>query len=316
MFVNSELNPAELRRLDLNLLPVFFALMQARSVKLAAERLGLTAPAVSMALARLRRATDDMLFVRTRGGLEPTARASDLADTLAPCLHSLREALLGQRGFDPATTERVIRFATPDDLENYIVPPIVARLARDAPGVSLVLRPADFRAAPGQLDRGEADIALTATPALERRHRHEVLQANESFLVLFDPTQIKLRSRAPLTLDAYLAVPHLLRSPDGELSGLIDRNLSGMGLQRRVSVALSRFALMPYLLRSTPSVANVPATTARLMSAEFGLSAAPPPLATAPTFDVSLVWHARNDADPALVWFRQIVRDSMADLVP
>ena len=230
MFVTSAINPVEFRRVDLNLLPVFFALMQARSVKLAAGALNLSAPAVSMALARLRAATDDPLFVRTRAGLEPTARALELADALEPCLHGVREALMGRRAFDPSTADRVIRFAAPDDLENYLLPPIVARLAREAPNVALVLRPADFRAAPGQLDRGESDLALTATPpALEKRHRHEVLQPQERFLVLFDRAQLGLEADALLTKEVYLAAPHLLRSPDGELRGVLDRTLARSG---------------------------------------------------------------------------------------
>ena len=314
MFVNLDLNEIELRRIDLNLLPVLHALARTHSVKGAAERLGLTAPAVSMALARLRALTGDPLFVRGRAGFEPTPRALELVDALEPCLVGVRDTLLGRRGFDPATAQNTFRFAAPDDLENYLVPAVAARLATEAQGVSLVLRPADFRSVPGQLDCGEADLALTATPQLDRRHRMSVAQPNEHFLALYDPAQLNIAGGGSLTLDQYLSVPHLLRSPDGELTGVLDRALAQVQRSRRVSVAVARFTIMPYLLRATPAVANLPATTARLMADEFGLATSPVPVTDPPTFNVSLVWHARNDADPALIWFRGVVTAVLASL--
>lgn len=141
-----------------------------------------------------------------------------------------------------------------------------------------------------------------------------MVQPAEGFLVLFDRRQLGLLGDASLSMERYLAAPHLLRSPDGELSGVLDRALAGLGQRRTVRVAVSRFTLMPYLLRATPAVANVPATTARLMAAEFKLSAVPLPLADPPRFDASLVWHTRNDADGALNWFREVVITALKEL--
>ena len=310
--MNLDFNEAELRRVDLNLLPIFAALMRERSVKGAAGRLGLSSPAVSMALGRLRLMIDDPLLVRGRDGLEPTTRALRLADQIAPCLHAAREALLGRDRFVPALAEGVLRFASPDDLENYLVPQLVERLSREAPGLSLAVRPADYVVVPAMLDDGEVDLALTATPpGLNRRHRHKVVQTAECFLALFDPEFIDGWNGEALTLDQYLSVPHLLRSPAGDFNGVLDVALAAVGRTRRVSVSVARFTVMPYLLKCAAFIANVPATTARLFAKEYGLTVSPLPIDAQPRFDVSLVWHLRADADPALAWLRDVVTQEL-----
>ena len=313
--MNLDLNEIELRRVDLNLLPVFCALMRSRSVKGAAERLRLGAPAVSMALSRLRATVGDPLFVRGRAGLEPTPRALALAHEIGPALDALRGGVLGQPAFNPATSERTFRFAAPDDLENYLVPRLVERLVNEAPGVSLVVRAADYKVVRQLLDSGEADVALTAPPAaIERRYRREVVQASETFLALYDEAQLKMAPGNCLTRDLYLATPHLLRSPSGELSGMIDQLLSAQGLQRCVSVSVARFTVAPYILKRIPSIINVPATTARLFAQEFNLAVCDLPLEITPTFDVCLIWPARADADKGLAWFRNLVREVLGSL--
>ena len=305
MFMNYEFSEIDLRRLDLNLLLVFAALMRERSVRRAAARLYLGPPAVSMALARLRETVGDPLFVRAAAGMQPTPRALALHERIAPALTDIHAAVFRTGGFDPMRAERIIRFASPDDLEIVLLPRLLKLLEREAPGVTLVIRSADFRSAPAMLDSGDAELALTATPvALERRHRHEVLH-EEGFAAMFDPQRLGFGAHG-LTLERYLAVPHLLVSPSGALNGPVDRALAPLGHTRRLRMALTRFSTLPFLLRASPCLANVPATAAWYYGEAFGLAVAPLPLTT-PTFGLSLVWHARDDADPAIVWFKQQV---------
>ena len=121
-------------RYDLNLLPIFVALMQERSVTRAAERLGMTQPALSNALSRLRVTFQDQLFIRERYGIQPTPIAVELAPTIAEALAMLNDALLGQQGFDPATAERLLTVAPNGYVELVLVPALVAKIQVVAPG--------------------------------------------------------------------------------------------------------------------------------------------------------------------------------------
>lgn len=226
--MNGDFSEIELRRIDLNLLLVFSALIRERSVTRAAARLFLGPSAVSMALGRLREEIGDALFVRTAAGMEPTPRAHALWAEISPALGAIELAVRGARRFDPLSAELTIRLAAPDDLEFVLVPRLLERLEREAPLVRLVVRPSDFRTLLGRLDGGDADLALSATPTsgIERRHRIRPLH-RDGFAVLYDAGQ--LGRTGALDLDAYLDVPHLLLSITGDLHGLIDERLTEMG---------------------------------------------------------------------------------------
>jgi LysR family transcriptional activator of mexEF-oprN operon len=307
-----DINEIELRRLDLNLLLVFAALMRERSVSRAAARLRLGASAVSMALARLRTTVGDDLFVRMGPGMQPTPRAEALWLLLAPALGSVQQAMRGARGFDPALSELVIRFAAPDDLEFVLIPELMALMEQRAPHMRLIVRPSDFRTLLAALDGGDADLALSATPqsGLETRHRVQPLH-RDTFAVLFDPVMIG--SVGPLDLETYLALPHLLLSPAGHLHGPMDERLAEMGRARTVLAALSHFPTMPFLLKRRRAIVNMPSIAAGYYAAAYGLAVCPPPLAS-PDFEVALIWHVRTDGDPAHAWFRNVVANVVSSL--
>lgn len=307
-----EFNETELRKLDLNLLLVFSALMRERSATRAATRLYVGRTAVSMALGRLRSALDDPLFIRTGGTLEPTVRATELWVELEPAFGAIEAAVRRSRRFDPATTETVFRFAAPDDLEFVLVPRLLDCLARQAPNARLVVRPSDFRTLLERLDSGDADLALSATPTsgIERRHHVRHLH-EETFSVLHDPMSLALST--PIGLDDWLATPQIMVSIDGTLESGIDEHLAGLDLDRRVVSAVAHFPTLPFILRSRAVLANVPSTAAALFATEYDLEASPLPL-DGPSFDVSLVHHARTENDPAQIWFRALVRAEIDNL--
>lgn len=258
MFVSMDFNETELRRLDLNLLLVFSAVMRERDVGRVARRLGVGASAISMALGRLRDLVGDELFVRMGAGVEPTPRAEAFWRALQPALASIQQAVR----FDPATADSVIRFAAPDELEFVLIAELLARLERFAPRVRLVVRPSDLRTLLARLDTGDADLALSATPYEGLGRRHHVLPLHrDSFAVLFDPAMVRLP--APLDLEAYLALPHLLLSVAGDLRGPIDDRLAEIGRARTVLAAVSHFPTMPFLLKRRCALANLPATAVR-----------------------------------------------------
>jgi LysR family transcriptional regulator, mexEF-oprN operon transcriptional activator len=144
-----------------------------------------------MALARLRDQFKDPLFVRTAEGMDPTSRAIELLAPIGDSLANIQRALT-PRQFDPSTAKGRFRLGSPDDLEVVLLPRVLARLQREAPGLSLSVRATDFHAAPVQLDRGEVDVAVTASPPeLGAHHRHEVLYV-EDFAVLCDAAYLGL----------------------------------------------------------------------------------------------------------------------------
>ena len=295
----------ELRRFDLNLLLVFSALMRERSVTRAAGRLYLGASAVSMALARLRGVTGGDLFVRTRAGMEPTPLALTLWSAVEPALAGIEAALNSARTFDPLRSTAILRLAAPDDLEFVLVPRLLERLAREAPSMRLVVRPADFRTVLARLDAGDADLALGATPSrgLERRHHVQVLM-REGFSVLFD--RDRLGVEPPIDLETYLTVPHVLLSPAGDLTGALDTAIAAIGRTRAILAAVSHFPTIPFVLKRSRALANVPRTAAAHFAKVYDLAICPTPL-VAGEFDVSLVWHTRVDRDPTQSWFRGMV---------
>ena len=302
-----EFSEIDLRRLDLNLLLVFSALMRARGVKRASKRLFLGPSAVSMALGRLRDLLGDELFVRASAGMEPTPLAEQLWAALEPALGQIDAALRDVRRFDPGTAELTFCLAAPDDLEFVLVPRLLERLAADAPGVTLVVRPSDFQTLLDRLDRSDTDLALSATPTrgIERRHRTWALY-REGFSVLYDRERLGLRG--DLGLDAYLRTPHLMLSVSGELRGPIDDALERIGQSRKLRCAVSHFPTIPFILKAQAALATLPSTAAHYFARTFDLELTPPPLVT-PSFEVSLAWHARTDADPAHCWFRSLVAE-------
>ncbi len=302
----------ELRKLDLNLLLVFSAVMRERSVSRAADRLYLGASAISMALGRLRDTFEDPLFVRVGSVMEPTARAIAFWEELAPALQCIDQAVRASKPFDPSTTERIFRFGAPDDLEGILVPRLIGRLHIEAPKARLAVRHSDFRSLLEVLDADQADLMLSATPerGLEARHRVDPLY-EEEFLTLYDRHQ--LGQRGPLTLETYLSTPHALLSLDGGLRSGLDKQLEKDGLDRDVQVAVTHFPTIPHILKSTQMIANVPGTAARWFASQYDLEVHPAPI-NFDTFEVSLISHVRTTNDPAIDWFRELVSSEVTVL--
>ncbi len=310
-FMNGTFSEIELKQLDLNALLTFTALMRERSVTRASHRLMVGPPAVSMTLARLRETFDDPLFVRAGRDMVPTVRAEALFARIEPALSVLGDTLRNPGSFNPATATRTLRFASPDDLEITLVPALLKELSQRAPGIQLIIRAADFRNVPSLLDKDEVDVALTATPPfLEKRHRFEEIY-EEDFSAVFSPRQTKLSE--PLTLDDYLATPQVLLSTRGDIRGPIDTYLATINRTRNILASVPRFSTVPFILKSRRSLVNMPTVAARHYAKQFKLRAVPLPFAS-PTFRVSLLWQLRAEHDPAVAWFRELVRECVITL--
>ncbi|KRE97856.1 LysR family transcriptional regulator [Frateuria sp. Soil773] len=289
----------DLRRLDLNLLPVFHALMQERHVTRAAERLYLGQPAVSGALKRLRAAFGDPLFVRGRAGMEPTPRALELARQVDALLQGLHGALTANRPFEPQASSRVFRIGSSEAVGAALFPRLVRHLASEAPGVRLVTLDTDRHRVAAMLERNEIELALGMHDEGPGWLRQRPL-FEWRFVCLYNAALIRPR-RTKLDLREFLRHPHLLTSFKGELHGYIDEELAALGHARRVLFANPHFATNPFIVRDTAALVTVPDYIARIWSRDLGLAISPLPFPL-PAHRVSATWKASMDGDAGLRW--------------
>lgn len=296
------MHEANIAAVDLNLLVALQALLAERHVTRAAARMGLTQPAMSHALARLRDTLGDPLLVRSKIGLQLTPRAASLAEPLDRLLLDAGALLAPPKRFDPRTSTRRFRIATSDYMEIVLMPALLEHLGREAPGVDVVLSRYAGRDT-RQLDDGEADLLLipgmTGAPSGVLAQR--ILSEKFVCVVRADHPLVGKK----LTLDRYLELAHVLVSPGGARGGIVDDALAKLGKTRRVAVMVPHFLVAPFLVERTDLVLTLAARIARSLAPAVKLKAlAPPSELNLPGFDMRLVWHERDHADPAHAWLR------------
>jgi DNA-binding transcriptional LysR family regulator len=296
--------------LNLNLLPVLDALLTERSVSRAGARLGLSQPAVSNALAQLRAVLGDPLFVRQRGGMAPTERALALAGPLRAALTALESGLEPPAPFDPARSQARFTIVTNDFVAFVMLPRLLARIQREAPGVHLQIRAWQEHRVPPDLERGEADLMLGFYPTLPPAHQHAPL-FEDGFLWVVRKGHPRVRGKLPLSL--YTRLQHVLVSHQPDARGAYDEVLSARGLSRDVVLRVSHFLLVPFIIVSTDYVAALSELVARPFAQILPLQLIKPALVP-PRATVQMVWHDRTDASPAHAWLRKVVAEISRDL--
>ncbi len=292
----------DFRKIDLNLLVVFHALMQEQSVARAAGRLYLGASAVSMALRRLRELFGDPLFVRAGARMAATPRAEALAPRVAALLESAHHLVYRVETFEPNESERVFRLGASEPCEISVVSQLLAEMRRRAPKASLIVRAVDSTHVGAMLDNGSIEAAMGYFDDLPAHHARVTLCHHE-FACLFDPRQLDIGT---LDLPTYLAHEHILVSQNGDLSGAVDERLGELGLARRVVASAARFSALPSWLTRSPVLATLSADIAQEMARTQGLHTRPLPFAV-DGYDIQLAWHRRLDDDAAASWFRALI---------
>ncbi|HEX6440592.1 MAG TPA: LysR family transcriptional regulator [Stellaceae bacterium] len=299
----------DIRAVDLNLLKAFDALISERAVTRAASRIGLSQPAMSHALSRLRGLFGDDLFVRTQSGMEPTAHAREIAPLVAAAIEHIEAALNLGAGFDPETS--AVTFTA--GMAEYAEVALVGRLARaftkEAPRATLRLLPFGGPGAAEQLERGAIDVAVA--------HLRALPATIESQTLLRDPFVVIVRKGHPLaaasalSIEAYAAQNHALVSPRGNPTGAIDRILVDLGLRRRISLLVATYLALPAALAASDLVATVPSRIARQIALTAAIEILPLPVDL--TVTVSMAWHRRAAGEPAQLWFRSLLVEAAQD---
>lgn len=288
---------------DLNQLRALDALLTERSVTGAARRLGLTQPAMSHALSRLRETLGDPLLVRSGRGMALTPRAEALAPRLRLALRGLEDAVRAELPFDPASARRSFRVAAADYAELVLLPALIPRLEREAPGVDLWMRrPVDELEA---LVDSDTDLVVGLLRPGEQAAgiKHRAL-FRERFVVILRADH-PLAS-GPLTLEAYAAAKHAFIAPRGGPGGVVDDALAKVGLSRRVALAIPHFLVAPYVVAGSDLVLTLAERVARAFAQHLPLVIVEPPLPL-PEFTMSLMWHERMDADLGHIWLRNLL---------
>jgi DNA-binding transcriptional LysR family regulator len=294
MVVMAELN---LARLDLQLLLALDALLEARSVTLAAERLRSSQPTVSRALARLRVQLGDPLLVRSGNAMTPTPRGEQLAGPLREALAGLGRALAPAAPFSPATCGRRFRLATADYGVATLVPTLLGVLGVEAPGVNLAVIPLE----------GPVETALERSDVVLVPRRGAA--AGVVWTRLFQEDFVCLGQRGTLgrgravSLELLCARPHVFVAPSGQPEGVLDARLRARGLSRRVALSVPTFLAAPPIVAQSRLVCVLPRRIARA-AADPRLEWRELPLEL-PGFTLEFAWHERMRQDPEHAWFRR-----------
>jgi DNA-binding transcriptional LysR family regulator len=302
--LNGQMHETKLRRLDLTLLLVLDEALRRRKLAEVAVRLGLSQPAISHALARLREIFGDPLFHRRPGGVEPTPRCLALAPCVASMLALARAAVAPAAPFDPARSEQVFRLTGLDYAAARFGPPLLARFDVAGRGLRLSIRPHVREEALRALAEGEADLAIGFFAKRVAEIEVQPLYT-EDYVVAAAAAHPKLKRRR-LDLDLYCALDHVLVSLDGGLRGTVDAALARVGRERRVIAAVPHFLPALAAVADSRAVVTLPRRVAEAYAARFGLRCFAPPLPIRP-FVVGAAWHRRTDADPAQRWLREQV---------
>lgn len=301
----SDIHHINLAALDLNLLVVFDALMTERHVTRAGARLGLSQPATSNALARLRHLTQDDLFTRTAAGLVPTPRALALHRQLRPALHQVQIALLDEAAFDPAISDRIFVIGMSDYVAFTLLPRLAQALQRLAPHSGLQVRSGDRQTLYTLLDNGTLDVACGVFPEAITWHQEQPL-FHETYLCAARTDHPTLGKT--VTLDEYLALPHLLISIKEDRRGRVDDLLAEQHRSRRVALSIPHFLAAPAVLAETDMIATLARRVGVAFARNQGLKLLPPPLPLK-GFTVSMRWHRSTQASLATQWLRAVIAE-------
>ena len=294
----------DIRSVDLNLLGVLDALVRARSVSRAAEALGMSQPAVSYALARLRTLLGDPLFIRTAHGLRPTPRAETLAPALEAIIDRIKAEILQPPPFDPATSRRAFKFNMADVGEMVFLPAIRARVAQLAPFADI----RTISAAPAQLEEalasGEVDLALGYFPALRGSAFFHQRLFSHSFVCIVRKDHPRIGNQ--ITKKQFLEESHAVVRQEGKSHEVFEQALLDQGLARRIALSVPHFLAIPLIIAESDLVVTVPYAVARSFARMTALKLLRPPIPVRQA-DVMQHWHARFHHDAANRWLRGIV---------
>ena len=301
----------DVSKLDLNLLVVFHHLLLHKRVSAVAQVLGMSQPAVSSALGRLRASLGDELFLRTQGGMEPTPYALQLAEPVAVALDGLQQALNVRAAFDPASSTRSFNIAMTDVGEMYFLPVLIDALASSAPGVTLQVVSVTQSALKEDMASGRIDLAMGLLPQLQAGFFQQALFKQKYICLMRKAHPLAGKNR--LSLNAFTEAEHVRILASGTGHGRVDVALEKQGLRRRFRLTVPHYVALGDVLSHSDLVATVPERFADRTLLPFELVKRDLPIAV----DESAIhqfWHSRLHRDPGHQWLRRLTRTLFGDV--
>jgi len=300
----------DLSKTDLNLLVTFDMLVSECSVSRTAQRLGVTQPAVSHSLKRLRELLGDDVLTRGPGGLQPTLRARSLLPAVKSVLADVHSILSTTAMFDPAVTRRSFRVSMSDAMSVEVLPSVMRRIRREAPGIDIVVSTSGPKESYQRIADDEIDLAVGVFPHVPKDLLSRELY-RDTLICVADKRNKRLKN-GRLDLKAYLASPHVTVARNGDTGIQLDEILDSMGIERRIVVAVPHYLSVPSLIRGTDLVGHTRRRLLSVLRLSSDLVAFPEPLPmNVPQLEFIQIWHKRYDGDPGHRWLRDLVLDAV-----
>ncbi|MGB0216404.1 MAG: LysR family transcriptional regulator [Alteromonas oceani] len=296
----------DLDKLDMTLLRVFHRVMMERKVSTAAEALGLTQPAVSNALKRLRDITKDDLFIRTSGGMQPTTFAIQIAEPVGYALAAIDSTFSQPVHFDPITDNRTFNLGLTDIGETYLLPRLLAHTMESAPNIRFNTVRQGSDSLQAEMENGNIDLAVDILPQLKGDILHRRL-LNEEYVICLRKQHPMARKRL-WTPEDYLRQSHMVVVAKETGHGDVDTILAKKGMVRDIKLTVPHFMTLGPTLATTDMISTLPVDAARMLENPFNLTTVPLPISI-PTVDVDVCWHRRVHRDPANLWLRGLMFD-------
>lgn len=302
-----------INRIDLNLLVYLDVLLRERNVTKAANQLGISQPAMSNGLRRLRQLFDDPLLVRTSEGMTPTERASELAPLVRSVLVDIEKAVQPKSAFEPERGERVFRIMASDYTESTLIPPLLRELRETAPGVALdILTPSDVSFL--DVEQGRVDMVINRFDNMPQSfHQNTVWEDDYSCLLSVDNPILQ-----SFDLEAYLQAQHVwvsktgmgvgvgINPKDEQRLGWVDEALHKQGRKRQISVFTRHYQAAMLLAEQKDLVVTIPTKAAEVQSNNPRVVVRPPPFEI-PPFELKMAWSPLLQHNPAHQWLRRLV---------
>ena len=286
-----------IKRCDLNLFLVFDTIYTERNLTQAAKILSITQPAVSNALARLRKLFNDELFVRTARGMQPTPVADSIAQNVSEALSLLKSSILEREEFDPLVSERIFQFSMTDLAEALVLPRLIPLIETSAPNVSLQSYYVKRNELVRNLTRAELDFAVDV-PVVEDPHlSHQSLIKDHYVCVLRHGHPMLQES---FTLEAFLQLQHIHVSSRRKGLGQVDMALLKHDVERSIKLRVQHYRVAAGIVSGTDFALSLP----RFLAEKYDLAILDLPIEV-PQLDFHLYWHRQSDSDSAHRWMRE-----------
>lgn len=288
----------QLQQIDMNLFPVLDAIYATRNLTRAAERLHITQPAVSNALARLRRALDDQLFIRTPSGMSPTPLTENIMPRVQQALALLSSSVTEHHQFEPSTAQKTLRLSMNDMAETLVLPQLLEHLQQVAPGITVESFYVPRDQLVKELAANSLDFALDI-PMVSATQLNQQRLVADRYQCMLRPDH-PLASESSLTLEQYLSLEHIHVSSRRSGPGLADIALNKLGRRRKIRLRVQHYRVAPLIVLKTDLALTVPASLVR----QYPASCFELPFQI-PKMDWHLLWHRSQGEDGANKWLRE-----------